>query len=612
MMPLQSRKHSLSVILWGTMLDSLFDRHLWRLLLPQRQLAGELVVLVGTTLSMAALESVSAAALGPFVALLTSADTFTQSRLGQALASLTGRYDRSGLTFCAAAAIIVLFVLKTIVTLLQGWLNQRYSQDYHKSLASRLLRGYLAMPYEFHTQNNSAILIRNVTTETRLVVDHMVAQGINIVSEAMVVVLLLATLVAVDPLISVAVIGFVGLVMVGLRKFGRYYGGRYGAIRDQTQADLIKLTQSGLLGVREITIGGGIPYMMSRFDKIAHRYAGAVGIVNFLQMVPRISLETIAAVIVVAVVSLNVAQGNASTSLPKLAIFIAAGYRLLPSLNRIYSGGMMFHYALPVMRELAPSLLQALTRADEADVGTEEQKAENFAELRVDKLGYAYPGSDKRVISDLDLRLQRGEMLGLVGTSGAGKSTLINLLLGLLSPCEGTLSLNGRPVVERTDVKRLQATVAYVAQSVFVADDTLLANIALGVPPEKIDHARLRKALRVAQLDDVVEALPEGLETPIGERGSRLSGGQVQRVGIARALYLDRPVLVLDEATSALDPVTECKLIDALGSLGDEKTVVAISHRPAALAGCNRVLHLDDGRLTPVPSLEVQQVRPGT
>ena len=574
----------------------------WRILLPERRQWAELGTVIVLTMLMALLEAAAPAALGPFIALVQSPETFAASRSGHFVLGLTGHPATSDLVLIGGGIVVGLFAAKTLVTLLQGYVSFRYSQDFFTSLSERLLRGYLHMPWEFHVGANSAVLIRHVTTETRLIVDNVVLQSIIILSEGLVLVLLLATLLMVDFSAALAVIGFAGLALVGLRWVGRRVGNHYGHVRDRALDDLSKLSQSALNGLREIRIAGGTDFMLDRFTRAAHIYSGANTITGFLQVVPRVVLEAAAIIVILFAMIGSVARGEGSASIPTLAVFIAAGYRLLPSVNRIYVAGLMFHYVLPTLRTLAPSLQLAIDRSAEKSAAGPDLPSPRFASLRAEGLGYQYPGAERPVLSGLTLKLEAGQRIGLIGASGEGKSTLIGLLLGLLPPSEGAVLLNDRPVAGEADIRVLHACVAYVAQAVFIADDTLLANIVLGNRPDQAHPERLAEALRIAQLEELVAELPQGLDTPIGERGARLSGGQVQRVGIARALYLNRPVLVLDEATSALDPDTENRFMAALNGHRAEMAVIAISHRPAALAQCDHVYRLENGRVAHLPA----------
>ena len=196
----------------------------------------------------------------------------------------------------------------------------------------------------------------------------------------------------------------------------------------------------------------------------------------------------------------------------------------------------------------------------------------------------------------LNLTISKGTRVGLVGGTGSGKSTTLDLLMGLLHPNAGLISIDGQ-VLEGSRIRAWQASIAHVPQAIFLADTTLAENIAFGVPPGEVDRERVRRAAERAQIGEFVDSMPEGLDSLVGERGVRLSGGQRQRIGIARALYKEAAVLVLDEATSALDNSTERSVMDAIEGLSRELTIIMIAHRLSTVRRCDTIVELEKGRL---------------
>ncbi len=563
-----------------------------RLLLPPGPARWRLLRLGVLTLLMALLEAAGVGSIAPLVLVLQAPEAFAATRAGTILAGVLGGAGAERLVPAAIAAVALLFTLKAAVTLAQGYAAHRFAQVLYADLSTRILRGYLAMPFSRHAATNSAVLQRNVTTETRMIVDSIVLQSLTAASEILVILLILAVLVWLDPVIAFAAFlaGAAALLAGGI--VIRRVGAREGRLREETQATMLKLAQGAISGIREVKIAGADGAFLDRFSAAAERHGHAVTVIGWMQVVPRVALEAAAILIVLAVFLHALMTGTEAATLPLLAVYLAAGYRLLPSLNRLYVSGLMIHYAWAGFRAVAPGLAEAVAAAEAART-TPVPSAGEALEGR--GLGFTYPGADAPVLRDVAITVRRGEMIGIVGASGAGKTTLVNLLLGLLPPEEGSLVLDGVAVTDEAARARLRATVSYVPQAPFVADDTLRANITLGAPAAEGDEEKLGRALSLAQLAPVVAALPQGVETGLGERAARLSGGEAQRIGIARALYLDRPILVLDEATSALDQATEASLLSALAALRAGKAVIAISHRPEALAGCDRIYRVADG-----------------
>jgi subfamily B ATP-binding cassette protein MsbA len=229
----------------------------------------------------------------------------------------------------------------------------------------------------------------------------------------------------------------------------------------------------------------------------------------------------------------------------------------------------------------------------EADTGT-RALGRTQGHLRFEQVSFRYKKDGAHTLSNIDLEVRPGETVALVGTSGGGKSTFVNLVTRFYSPESGRITLDGVPYEDIT-LASLRAQMAMVSQNVVLFDDTLAANIAYGV--ETVDRARLIAAIKAAHLDSVVAGLPEGVETLIGENGSRLSGGQRQRVAIARAIYKDAPILILDEATSALDNESERAVQAALDTLMAGRTTLVIAHRLSTVERADRIVVIDHGRI---------------
>jgi ATP-binding cassette subfamily C protein len=277
---------------------------------------------------------------------------------------------------------------------------------------------------------------------------------------------------------------------------------------------------------------------------------------------------------------------------PVLSVFALAAFRLIPSINKIVGCAAQIKAAAAAVDDVAGELGRSALRAASAPPSA---KFEFRDRLVIERLGYHYPGGKIAALSGVELTIRRGESVALVGPSGAGKTTLADVILGVLEPTSGRILVDGRDVLP--DRRGWQAKIGYVPQSIYLTDDTLRRNIALGLPDALIGEAALAAAVRLAHLDGVIAQLPDGLDSMVGEHGVRLSGGQRQRVGIARALYHRPEVLVLDEATSALDNVLEREVGRAIATLGGQITMIVIAHRLSTARQCDRVILMKDGRV---------------
>lgn len=576
--------------------ELLFRDHI-RLLLPKRRQKVRAGLLLALSGAVAMLEAVGIGSLAPFLVLVQSPDLLRGSAAGRYFLDLVTMSTPEGTITAAAMLLAALFAVRATVGLWHGYYTQRFTQQVYADLSVRLLAGYMAMPYDFYTSNNSAVLIRNVTTETRLIVDHIVLQSVILASELLVLLLVGGLLFYIDPLIASLVGGLAGLALVASGVVSRRVGRRLGQERDERHKEMIRLCQSALGGVDEIKVSGTLDYFVSKFLTAANATAQATAMVGFVSAVPRYLMEALALVAILAVVFVLAPSDDDGRSLPILVTYIAAGYRIMPSINRVFTSTLIMQYLMPSYRAISPSMLSVvgLTKSGREGIQTPPE----FLSLQAKNIGFTYLGSEQPVLAGVGFELRCGEMIGISGDSGSGKSTLISILLGLISPASGVVMLNGSPVMREGDISALQASVSYVPQDIFVADDTFERNIALGVPDAKIDQNALSRAIRLACLGEVVAGLPQGLKTRVGERGSRLSGGQAQRLGIARALYRARPILILDEATNALDVTTETRIMDGLAGeqARSSLSVIVITHNPDVLDRCDRVYGMPNGMM---------------
>jgi ABC-type multidrug transport system fused ATPase/permease subunit len=275
---------------------------------------------------------------------------------------------------------------------------------------------------------------------------------------------------------------------------------------------------------------------------------------------------------------------------PVVGLFAATAFRVLPSVNKVVGSRQLLKVSRNAIETIYGDLhLPVLERR------TSEVTPLGFEVLNVQSLTFNYEGIADSVLNNVNVHIQKGEAVGFVGQSGSGKSTLIDIMLGLLEPQSGSVLINGQKI---SQVKTAwQKSIGYIPQAIFLMDDSLRRNIAIGIADNQIDEIAIRDALKSAQLEDFVASLPEGLDTVVGERGVRLSGGQRQRIGIARALYHRPSVLVLDEATSSLDTETEHGVMQAVQALQGDKTVIIVAHRLSTVEYCDRLYRLDAGRI---------------
>ena len=558
------------------------------------QMATSLLDLVGVVLlGMVGSLAVSASSGQPPPAPISKA----LSHLG-----LTGLSTGVLIAWLAGAAAVLLLI-KSVLSPLLITRSLRFLARREALVSAGLAGKLFSQPLTFIQQRSSqqtaVALIRSVNAATTQVLGQLVITA----AEAALLVVLAVMLFAVNPLVALAAVAFFGLLSVGMQ---RMLGTRATDFRARSRkADLASLVavQEAVGAYREITVADRRALYVDRIRRLRMRAAEAGASSQIIAMMPKYVAEVALILGAFALAAVLFSSQPLAVAAGTFAIFLAAATRIMPSLLRLQSAALAIRAAAG---EAAPTF----ALADSLDYsGIEVQsRGSTYARqpddypdfapsISLRDVTFTYPSSERPALGGVSVDISPGHSLALVGSSGAGKSTLADVILGVLSPQEGDVAVGGLPPGEA--VQRWPGGIGYVPQDVMLSNDSLRANVALGIPGEFVDEASVWGALRMAHLDEFVRALPEGLDTQIGERGLRLSGGQRQRLGIARALFSRPRLLVLDEATSALDAETEHAITEMLDELGDTVTTVVVAHRLSTVRHCDLVAYLEDGRILP-------------
>ena len=415
------------------------------------------------------------------------------------------------------------------------------------------------------------------------------------IARALTAILLLATLFLVQPVIAIsAALGLGAFYLIIFRLLARKRKEVNEGFRISF-AGSYRDAQQMLAGIKPIKVHRAEAHFLSRFAGHSAVVAQMSSRVPIIANSSRYLIEPLAfGGLVLAVVVLAVRGRDFSDILPNLGVMAVAGYRLLPSLQLLYGQVTQLtsmRYSLDeVFDEFAAA--ERDEKSDNAEISLSKPRPIAWRdEIVLDTVSFVYPGTDRPVLDRFSITIQKNMSIGFIGPTGSGKSTLIDLLLGLHRPTSGRVLIDGQPLIPEL-VPSWQATIGYVPQEIFLIDDTIARNIALGVPDNEIDNGRLREVCAMAQILDFIGDLRDGFQATVGERGVRLSGGERQRLGVARALYHQPSLLLLDEATSALDIATEARLIEALRQLSGKLTIVIVAHRFSAVAGSDKLVDL--------------------
>jgi len=566
--------------------------------------------LVGIALFVTAVEVIGAFGVYALLGLIAAPATALDVPLVGDLSGLVGDIELTRLRVGVALFVVVFFAVRSVLLIARAYIETRIMSAASVEMGDRLLRGYLAMPYRFHTVRNSSELVRNAFVATQQLQGGVVQPLVQIIAQTVLVAGLTVVLVAADPrgaLIAAVVLGAsVWLVQRRLRPRLGAWGVR---AHDAAGASIAAVQQS-LGGIRDIKLLGRERPFADEHLRQRRTIARTSYLSSAANALPRALIEmsliyTIIALFLVAIL----VDDAVETTLSTLGLFAYAGIRLQPSVQQLVGQYNALRFNLPIIDDLARDQAEirdwlagepgAATGATGGEPGAAGGAGPRFARaIELRGVTFSYAPDDPTVapaLAGIDLTIARGEFLGVCGPTGGGKSTLLDVVVGLLPPTAGAVAVDGVGLGDRPAWWWSQLGV--VSQAVFLTDDTLERNIAFGVAPADVDRERLARCVERAQLDEVVDRLPDGLATVVGERGVRLSGGQRQRVAIARALYREPAVLVLDEGTSALDAATESAVVTALDALAEDRTLIAVAHRLATIRHADRIVVIADGRL---------------
>lgn len=550
------------------------------------------------------LEMVGVGLIGPFAAMVTKPGFVENTDWLQSVYLKFAFNSTRQFILCFGVLTIIAFYLKAALSFISQKAIAEFSHSLKGDLAFRLMKSYVAAPYTLHLTKNSANLIQNVITSTDRFCIGLVLSLLTTISNAVVITALVALLVWTNAMASVgiALVLFVAVAVLNPLKTRLTTWGKDGY---DASTEMVRILNHSLGGLKETRIIGCEPYFENQMSDAVWKYSKNMGLASGYANLPRYIVEAviISFLIVFAFLFITFSPGNSQELSSIFGIFAIASIRLLPATGNTISCINVIRYNSHSLDLIFSELKEVEQFKGQADyVGLESNQESNqltkidFKEqISIDNLVYQYPNSETNALDNISLTIDKGQSIGLIGKSGSGKTTLVDVLMGLLVPQGGDIKVDHLSVY--TNLRAWQDLIGYVPQSIFLIDDTLTRNIAFGVPDSQIDPQRLQQAIEAAQLSEVVERLPMGLNTVVGERGVLLSGGQRQRVGIARALYHEKEILVFDEATAALDNETENLITDATKALSGSKTIIIIAHRLSTIEHCDRIYRLEQGNI---------------
>lgn len=534
--------------------------------------------------------------LTPFIQAVMNPEQLLENEIVHSIYDFFGMKNSTQLITMSAILIMFVYIFKNAFIIFMNNMQYRFSYYGKRDMQDRMMKYYISKDYTFFLNHNSAELMRDINTDPEMFY-AAVLNMLQLASELCVCGILVIYLLIKDPVLTCGVaIAMIVMVLLFMKKLRRTLS-RFGDERRKYNANILQCMQQAFGGIKEIKIANREAYFEGEFYKQNGLYTYVIKQNAFLSSIPKPVMEALCIVGLMAAIAVRINIGNTDSTdfVETLAVFAAAAFALLPSANKMSEYlGSIIHNGV-VIHRIGEEY--AAIRDMDLDGGKEKNYPEVSLEkeIRVEDMTFCYPDTEDAVLSHINVTIPKNKSVAFIGPSGAGKTTMVDLILGVLHPQEGRITVDGKNINE--SYRGWHDKIGYIPQTIYMLDDTIRNNIAFG-QVDDVDDEDIWTALRQAQLDEFVASLEDGLDTMIGEAGVRLSGGQRQRIGIARALYRKPEVLVLDEATSALDTETEAAVMEAINNLQGKMTMLIIAHRLSTIENCDVVYQVENGSVT--------------
>lgn len=587
--------------------NKLFSR-LWKHIGTRRR--TQIIFLCLLMVSASTAEIASIGLVLPFIGVLLDPNKVTNSVISEWFFSLLRIDGKSDVIFYVTFLFCAAVTLAGIIRFVFMCASTRLAFAIGSDLGSSIYQRTLYQPYATHLERNTSQVIDSVSIKANVIVGTIILPSLTICSSLVMMAMAFVALMLISPATAFCIVGCFALVyFVIYRSFrGRLILSGQRVANESVQ--VIKILQEGLGGIRDIILDGTQETFNTLFRRADHELRRAQGDRQIIGQSPRYVVETIA-IVAMAIIAYGFSRSGdeISSVIPALGAFALGAQRFMPIVQQVYSSWSSIKGGQASLRDVLVLLDQPLPsscniRATEPLVFKDK--------IKMSAVSFRYKSSECFVLNGVDLTIKKGSRVGIIGKTGSGKSTLVDILMGLLEPTFGVLTVDDHCISgaelgkvgskDPCSVSKWRANIAHVPQTIFLSDSTIAENIAFGIPSHLINVERVHLAAHQAQLAETIEGWPLGYQTQVGERGVRLSGGQRQRLGIARALYRQAEVIIFDEATSALDHETEKAVMGAIENLSTELTIIIIAHRLSTLQNCSQIIELKSGKVSRIAS----------
>lgn len=558
----------------------------------------KIFILFGMMLVASLLEVLGIGMIPVFVTTVAEPDKILQYPVVGDMLKDVGITSSKSLVIYGALLLMVVYFVKNIYLAFFLYLKKKYVENRGIYLQDRMFRAYMTAPYSFYINRNSAELLRNVGGEVYKIITGTLMPFIELVLNLTMFLFIIGTLLIFEPLITVVSVIILGSGGYFFLQYTKEKTSEYGKEIREARTEKNKAVIQGLNGFKVARVMNRENAFLDHYRHYAIRSKIAAIYEYVVSNLPKPIIETLAIAGILSIALIMVWQGREVGSIvPVLALFGAATVRLMPVINMVLSQVTKIRYNAHSVYAIYDDLQILENNHNEfrKEVLSDHKKLDFQGQIVLKSISYQYSNSDEYAVQDISLSISNGSAISFVGPSGSGKTTLADIILGLLKPQEGLILADGIDIY--TNIRGWQKNIGYIPQSIYLLDDTIKRNIAFGISDDDIDEGNLSDAIQAAQLEELINRLPKGVETVVGERGVRLSGGQQQRIGIARALYNNPQVLVMDEATSSLDNLTEKFVIEAIERLRGDRTIIMIAHRLTTVQNCDTIYMMKEGQV---------------
>jgi ABC-type multidrug transport system fused ATPase/permease subunit len=573
---------------------------LWPFLKPVRK--KQILFLFILMIISSIFEVVSIGSVVPFLGILLSPEQVLNNDIARPILSYFNLVSSDELINVFSSLFIIAALISGFSRFMLLFLQKRIGHGIGSDLSHDVFRKTLYQPYKTFLDMNSSQLIAGISTKISVVTGSVLIPTLQLISSIFVITSILLILLILDPYLSIFTFLTFGLIYSSILFLTRKQIKNNSKKISTSSENLIKVIQESLGGIRDILIDGTQDEYCGIYKKYDSPLRKSKANTEIISGMPKFFIETLG-IVLIAIVALNFSktENGLIDAIPVLGALAIGAQRLLPVIQQVYASITMIKGENDSFNDIINLLNQPLP----SYLFNQNQNLNFKDNIEFKDLSFKYDDSSEWIFNNLNFKIRKGSRIGLVGTTGSGKSTFLDLCMGLLFPNKGSILVDGVQI-NSENFRSWQSNLSHVPQSIFLSDASLTENIAFGVPSEKVDIEKVKRAAKQAQVYDLIESLPAKFNTRVGERGIKFSGGQRQRIGIARALYKDSDFIIFDEATSALDNETEIKVMDSINSLDRNITFLLVAHRLSSLKGCDIIIEIQQGEIKLIENNQIK------